>query len=292
MGEKLTVSDRSVLPARQLRRPSNPKITIVIPARNEARNLEVILPELPSVHEVILVDGHSVDDTVATAKRVMPSIRVVHQARRGKGNALAKGFEAATGDVIVMFDADGSADPSELPQFVQALLEGSDFAKGSRFCDGGGSADITRIRKVGNSFLNRITNNLLATKFSDLCYGYNAFWSDIRHVLDLPNPDAIAPADAKMLWGDGFEIETIINCRVAVARLVVTEVPSMERLRIHGVSNLNAVSDGLRVLKTINTERRRAGQSRKAQNPPPATASPVGIHSAPAHGEDTYLRTA
>ncbi len=239
-------------------RPTNPKVSLVIPARNEARNLEAILPELPQVHEVILVDGHSVDGTVKAAQSVMPSIRVFHQVRRGKGNALARGFDAVTGDVVVMFDADGSADPAELPRFVEALVAGADFAKGSRFCAGGGSADITPFRKVGNRFLNTVTNTMIGVKFSDLCYGYNAFWVDVLGVLELPDPYFIAPADVSMPWGDGFEIETIINCRIAAAGFKITEVPSYERPRIYGASNLNAVTDGLRVLKTINAERRRA----------------------------------
>src|SRR2546430_11305202 len=110
-------------------RTVSPTLSIVVPTRNEARNLEVVLPELPPAHEIILVDGHSVDDTVATARRLLPDIRVLHQTRRGKGNALACGFLAATGDVIVMFDADGSADPAEIPSFVDALVAGADFAK-------------------------------------------------------------------------------------------------------------------------------------------------------------------
>src|ERR1700761_3945509 len=99
---------------------AQPKISIVIPARNEARNLESVLPELPSVHEVILVDGNSTDGTIETAKRIMPGIKVIQQTRKGKGNALVCGFQAATGDVIVMFDADGSADPSEISEFVRS----------------------------------------------------------------------------------------------------------------------------------------------------------------------------
>ena len=114
-----------------------------------ANDFELVLPELPPVHEVILVDGHSIDGTVETARRVLPSIRVTTQSRRGKGNALACGFSMATGDLIVMFDADGSADPSEIPRFVQALLDGADFAKGSRFVQGGGSHDITALRRAG-----------------------------------------------------------------------------------------------------------------------------------------------
>ena len=238
-------------------RPHQPLVSIIIPAKNEARNLEVVLPRLPDVHEVILVDGHSVDGTVEAARRVMPSIRIVHQTRKGKGNALACGFAAATGDIVVMFDADGSADPAEINRFVQALLDGADFAKGSRFCEGGGSEDITRFRALGNYGLNFLANRVLKTRYTDLCYGYNAFWTDILHHLDLPD-HRVASFDRSMLWGDGFEIETVINCRIAAARLRVVEVGSVERLRIHGESNLNAVRDGIRVLKTIGAERQRA----------------------------------
>jgi glycosyltransferase involved in cell wall biosynthesis len=246
-------------------RPRVPRISIVVPARNEAKNLEVVLPELPPVHEVILVDGHSTDGTIETAQRVMPSITVVRQTRRGKGNALACGFAAVTGDVVVMFDADGSADPAEIPGFVDALLAGADFAKGTRFAAGGGSMDITRLRRLGNKGLNLLTNTMLRTRYSDLCYGYNAFWADILPLLELPDHTVVALPHARMVWGDGFEIETVLNCRIAFRRLVVTEVPSVERLRIHGVSNLNAVSDGLRVLRTIVTEQGRARSAARVE---------------------------
>ena len=239
-------------------RPSTPTISIVIPAKNEARNLEEILPLLPAVHEVILVDGRSVDGTVEVARRVMPSIKVVHQTRRGKGNALTCGFEAATGDIIVMFDADGSADPLEIPRFVAALTGGADFAKGSRFCVGGGSEDITKFRRLGNFGLSSLANAMIRTRYTDLCYGYNAFWADVLDDLDLPSTGVSAIDSSTMLWGDGFEIETVINCRIAAANLTVDEVPSFEKSRIHGASNLNAFSDGFRVLKTIGTERRRS----------------------------------
>ncbi len=254
---------------------SSPRISLVVPARNEARNLEVVLPELPSVHEVILVDGNSCDDTVAAARAALPGIRVVQQTRRGKGNALVCGFAAATGDIIVMFDADGSADPAELPRFVDTLVAGADFAKGSRFCSGGGSEDITFIRALGNRGLNALTNLLLRTRYTDLCYGYNAFWADILPALRLPEP-VLATADGEMVWGDGFEIETVLNCRVVASGLRVVEVASVERSRIFGSSNLHAVGDGLRVLRTILTERaegrRRVVGRRSAGNAPGARA--------------------
>jgi glycosyltransferase involved in cell wall biosynthesis len=80
---------------------------------------------------------------------------VLSQTRTGKGNALACGFAAATGDIIVMIDADGSTDPAEIPRFVEALTAGADFAKGSRFAPGAGSTDITPLRKLGNKLLGR-----------------------------------------------------------------------------------------------------------------------------------------
>lgn len=240
--------------------PVPPRVSVVVPALNEAENLEHVLPALPDgLFEVILVDGASVDSTVETAKRIRPDVRVIRQTRCGKGNALACGFAACRGDIIVMLDADGSADPGEIPRFVEALVGGADFAKVSRCLGGGGIAHITRIRSWGNRCLSFLVNRLCKSGYTDLCYGYNAFWAAAcLPVLDLdwesPPP---ASADGR-LWGDGFEIETLINIRVAEAGLKVAEVPSYELPRLHGVSNLNAPKDGLRVLRTILSEDRRA----------------------------------
>lgn len=237
-------------------RPLNPTVTVVVPAMNEAANLREILPQLPEVFEVILVDGNSTDGTVEAAREVMPDIRVVHQTRRGKGNALTCGFLHARGDIIVMFDADGSADPNEIAAYVQALKDGADFAKGSRYCAGGGSEDITLLRSFGNKMLNLSVNALFGTRYSDLCYGYNAFWRDILPLLELPRP-SIQAVEGEMLWGDGFEIETVLNVRIARNNLRIAEVPSVEKVRIHGESNLNTFGDGFRVLRTILAERSR-----------------------------------
>jgi glycosyltransferase involved in cell wall biosynthesis len=253
MAESLTL----VGPKRPRRRPT---VSVVIPALNEAKNLEHVLTSLPGcVFEVVLVDGGSTDGTPEVARRLRTDIHTIRQTRRGKGNALACGFAACTGDVIVTLDADGSADPGEIPRFVDALLAGADFAKGSRFVKGGGSADITLFRRSGNRFLMLLVNTLCATTYSDLCYGYNAFWA--ARCLPVFDLDWRSPAPARgggRLWGDGFEIETLMNIRVAAAGLRVVEVPSYERRRLYGVSNLNAVRDGFRVLLTIARERRRA----------------------------------
>ena len=241
-----------------------PKVSVVIPAKNEALNLPDVFAALPiGLHEVILVDGNSSDDTVEVARRLLPSVMVIGQTRKGKGNALACGFAAATGDIIVMLDADGSTDPAEIPRYVEAVTQGADFAKGSRFLPGGGSSDISRIRQFGNYCLNKVVNVLYGTSYTDLCYGYNAFR---RSCLDVMALDSGTPngADAsEMLWGDGFEVETLINVRIAKAGLSVSEVPSFEKSRQFGTSNLNAVSDGIRVLRTIHVERSH-GNRRKA----------------------------
>jgi hypothetical protein len=219
-----------------------PRVSVVIPARNEAKNLPFVFSQMPpGIFEVILVDGHSTDDTVTVARTLHPRVRVVKDTRRGKGNALACGFAAARGDIIVTLDADGSADAGEIPRFVKSLLAGADFAKGSRFLVGAGSDDITRIRRAGNRVLTSLVNRLFGTHYTDLCYGYNAFWSRCLPVLRVDC--------------DGFEVETLINIRIAKAGLRVREVVSFEGKRLHGVSNLSAFQDGIRVLKTILRER-------------------------------------
>lgn len=240
-------------------RPTHPSVSLVIPALNEAANLPHVFAALPEdVHQVVLVDGGSGDGTADVARELMPDIEVVQQTRRGKGNALACGFEVCTGDVIVMLDADGSTDPTEVPRFVDVLVAGADFAKGTRFRHGGQSHDITGVRRAGNFFLNSVVNVLFGTRFSDLCYGYNAFWRDVLPALELPATSLVAPADGSKLWGDGFEIETLINVRAAKHyRRGIVEVPSTEQKRIHGESNLHAVKDGFRVLRTIGSERLR-----------------------------------
>ncbi len=221
-----------------------PRVSVIVPTLNEAKNLPHVFAELPSgLHEVIVVDGFSTDGTPEVARSLRPDTKIVNQRQRGKGDALRCGFEAATGDILVMLDADGSADPTEIPAFVKALMQGADFAKGTRFHKDGGSSDITRLRSSGNRVLSGTVNLLFGTAYSDLCYGYNAFW---RHCLPAMDVNCT-----------GFEVETLINIRIARARLKVREVPSFERDRIHGESNLNTFRDGGRVLKTILRERLR-----------------------------------
>jgi glycosyltransferase involved in cell wall biosynthesis len=220
-----------------------PRVSVIIPALNEAENLPYVLPQIPAwVHEVILVDDHSTDDTVAVARQLMPSVRVVPNERPGgKGNAMQTGFEAVTGDIIVMLDADGSEAPSEIAGFVGALVAGADFAKGSRFMQGGGTSDMPWLRRSGNKAFVLMVRAMFGGRFSDLCYGYNAFWTWVVPTLRI---------DAS-----GFEIESMLNIRALRAGLKIAEVPSFETQRVHGIGRLDTFPDGWRVLKTIVKER-------------------------------------
>ncbi|NMO56630.1 glycosyltransferase family 2 protein [Actinoplanes sp. TBRC 11911] len=249
----------------------SPSVSVVIPALNEEKNLPYVFAKLPAgISEVVLVDGGSVDRTVEVARELRPDIVVVQQTRTGKGNALACGFRASRGDIIVMIDADGSTDPAEIPLFVRKLVAGDDFVKGSRFSHGGHSDDITRLRKLGNDGLNVVVNVLFRTHFTDLCYGYNAFWRSVVPTLDLPDTRLPRPAGGAKLWGDGFEVETMINIRAAVDGMRVGEVGSVEHRRIHGVTNLNTFRDGVRVLRTILSEYARMRRMRRVVvNPEP-----------------------
>ena len=232
------------------------KVSVVVPAMNEEHNIGHVLGELPDdLFEVILVDGNSRDDTVEAARRAYPDIRVVTQSGRGKGDAFRTGFAAVRGNLVVMLDADGSADPAEIPRFVEALEAGADFAKGSRFLPGGGSADITPTRKLGNFCLSGTANLLHGTHFTDLCYGYNAFWARCLPFIAIDVP--------------GFEVETLINLRIAGSGMKITEVPSYEKDRISGQSNLKTFRDGFRVLGTIFSEARRRRAIGQAPRPAP-----------------------
>jgi len=213
-------------------------VSLVIPVRNEARNIAWVLEQITDdVDEVILVDGDSTDATLITACSYRPDIKVVPQEGVGKGSALRTGFFAATGDIIVMMDADGSMAPQEIRHYLHFLANGYDFVKGSRFIGGGGSLDITPFRRLGNRFLLAVFNSLYNAELTDLCYGFCAFHR--RYLEHLA------------LSATGFEIEAEMTVHAMQAGLRIAEVPSLEMPRRSGKSNLHAIRDGVRVLRTV-----------------------------------------
>lgn len=216
----------------------NPKITVLLCTLNEEKNLPYVLPQIPSdVFEVLIVDGHSKDNTVQVAKQLLPSARILFQPGKGKGDALRYGIKLAKGDIIVTLDADGSMTPNEIPLFIKPLLEGYDFVKGSRFLPGGGTVDMSNHRKFGNYIFTVLSNILYKCKYTDITYGFNSFWKKTFKFIDYP--------------GDGFEYEIGVNIRAKRAGLNVAEVPCFESKRINGAGKLHSIKDGWRILKAI-----------------------------------------
>jgi glycosyltransferase involved in cell wall biosynthesis len=242
-------------------------VSVVIPARNEAANIGWVLRRLPAcVDEVVLVDGRSTDGTIEIAREIRPDIVVVTDSARGKGAALRLGFATASKDWVVMIDADGSMDPLEIEALVTALATGHDVARGSRFAHGGGTADITWLRRLGNAALLATANVLFGTYNTDLCYGFAAFRREAVERLEL---------DA-----DGFEIEAQFYLRAARSGLRSCEVPSFEAPRRSGVSSLNTFRDGWRVLRTILRERAAAPRRLARTELEPPSPAPVNVPAA------------
>ncbi len=258
---------------------------MIIPTLNEEANLPLVLEGLPDVDEVIVVDGGSDDDTVAVAREVRPDAIVVQQTRTGKGNALACGFEACTGDIVITLNGDGTTDPGEIPRYVDALLAGAEVAHGSRYRDGGGNLDERRLDRLGARTLNRIVNALFGTRFTDLGYGYNAYWRTLVPVLDLPAPK-LPGRRAATVWGDGPEIEPLINIRMAAQGLRVVEVASVGYPRIHGTRQRRPAHECALALRTtlseyhrrwkIGRQTDRQTESNAAHNPRHGAGTGVG----------------
>ena len=191
-------------------------MSVVIPTYNESRTIGDLLNRIPrDVHEVIIVDGNSRDGTVTIARSARPDVTVVLQNRFGKGNALMCGAGAATGDIVVMLDADGSADPGGIPDLVSTLVDGADFCRHSRAA---GSGDA-RPAAVCARWMNRMAQTLLGDS-TDLGRGCDALWRDRLGRLGLhARPDA-----RRRSWGDGPEIELVMSIRLARAGMRVAEV--------------------------------------------------------------------
>jgi glycosyltransferase involved in cell wall biosynthesis len=190
---------------------------------------------------VLLVDGCSTDGTAEVAREIYPTVRLIAQEGKGKGAALRSGFAAATGDIIVALDADGSTDPAEIPAFVGTLLAGADFVKGSRFLQGGGTADMPLYRRLGNGAFVALANSLFRTHFTDITYGYNAVWRQHQ--------------DALALEIDGWAHEIVGNIRAVRNGLRVAEVASFEYCRLAGQAKLRTIPAGWTILKAILAER-------------------------------------
>lgn len=216
-------------------------ISVVIPTINECQNIKEVIPKLPEfVDEVVVVDGCSTDGTIEEIKKYRKDAKIIIEKTKGKGVALRRGFKEASGDLIIMMDADGSHDPKELPMLVDPVLNGYDVTKASRTLPGGGSDDFTPFRRFGNKMFVTMVNVLYGANYTDLCYGYRAFKKEALEKI--------------LLESDGFEIETEQSILMLKVGLKIKEVPSFEARRKYGNSRLNSFRDGWKILKIIMGE--------------------------------------
>jgi len=217
------------------------KITVVIPARNEEGCIGRVLREIPRtlVHEILIVDGNSNDKTVAEAKRFMRSSdKLLHQkGGGGYGAALIQGMKGASGEVIVMMDADGSHDPKDIGKILKEMEGGADYVMASRYMPGGRSDDDTWLRWFGNKIFTWMTNMVHGTDMTDSLYLFTAIKKDAMKKLNLRS--------------DGFEFCTEIVVKAHKAGLKFAEIPTIERARYAGESKVNSLYHGIKILSMI-----------------------------------------
>jgi glycosyltransferase involved in cell wall biosynthesis len=222
------------------------QVSVIIPAKNEEETLPLVLRDLYQTIrqlngysiEVICVDDHSTDRTAEIARGYGARI-VQNTGKSGKGMALRAGFQAASGEILVMMDADYSHRTEDLPVFLQALKDGVGLVIGSRVV--GGSEEYTHIRALGNVFLSTTLGLCTGRYLSDALNGYKVFR---RHIF----------ADFAYT-SRNFEIEIEIIANTLRKGYRVVEVSSHERSRAGGKMKSRVVRHGTQFLLRIFWER-------------------------------------
>jgi len=211
-----------------------PKISLIIPTKNERDCLPRTLEELPKdlLREIIVVDAQSSDGTAELARKM--GCKVLTQEGKGYGIAVDMGIKHAVGELISIFDADGSYDPAALKVLLQGIEDGNDVVFCSRYLPESGSDDDTIIRYIGNRLFSFILRRIYGVKITDSLFDYF-----------LAKREAL---DKIQMTSKGFERSMEFPIRVHNAGLRYTEIPSKERRRIAGSSKLNAFVDGLKIL--------------------------------------------
>lgn len=212
-----------------------PKISVILPAHNEAEALETVLPRLLSAapaHEVIVVDDGSTDATASVAER--HGVRLIrHPYCTGNGAAVKSGARAATGDILVFMDADGQHDPADIPRLVAKLEEGYDMVVGARESSGHASWG----RRLANFIYSRFASVIVGRRIPDLTSGFRAVRRNkfVRFLYLLPN---------------GFSYPTTITMAFFRSGFPVSYVPIHASMRT-GKSKIKAIKDGARFLLII-----------------------------------------
>ncbi len=214
------------------------KVSVIVPAYNEEQNIKEILRMLMDVEqvlspmEVIVIDDGSTDGTLDEVAKFSTRVKLLkHKKNRGKGAALATGFDEATGDVVVVQDADLEYSPYDIPRLVKPILSGeADVVFGSRFK---GTLDGMKFPNyVGNKLLSLTTKLLYGVPITDLMTGHKVFAKRVIRSIDLTE--------------DGFKIEPEIAAEVFHGGWRYAEVPIMYTRRTRGHSKFRFLKDGVR----------------------------------------------
>lgn len=221
------------------------KLSIVIPVRNEAATILPLIERVRAVDcgmlkELIIVDGASTDGTrekISSLGEAGDIVLVFEEIARGKGRAVRTGFDRATGDVVMVQDADLELDPGEIPSLLAPIIAGeTDVVFGSRF-KGEGRGKTPLVGFAGNLALTTATNALYFARLTDVLTCYKVLRADVARSLDLRC--------------DGFDLDAEIACRLLRARHKIVEVPVTYRPRAANAGKKLGPGAGWSVLRTI-----------------------------------------
>ena len=241
--------------ARPMRLTENrpvPTVSVICPCRNEAGNIQQIVERLPNIGshtELIFVEGHSKDNTLDECRRVAANtpekdIKVLVQEGRGKGDAVRLGFAKATGDILMILDADISVAPEDLVDFYDALVSGKgDFINGCRLVYSMDSRAMRFLNLWGNKFFALLLSKLMGQPVKDSLCGTKVLWR--RAYLDIAAGrtyfGALDPfGDFDLLFG------------AAKLNMKIIDIPVRYRERTYGSTNINRFADGSLLMRMCN----------------------------------------
>lgn len=213
-------------------------VCILIPTLNEGKTIGGLIKEFKSLgySNVLVIDGHSTDDTVRKAQS--EGAKIVIQSGTGKGQAVSQAFSIINSKYVVMLDGDGTYLPEEVDKILEPVVTGiADHVIGNRFANYHKDA-FTRLNLFGNRILNKIFGFAYGVWLEDILSGYRAF-----------NYHAIKQIE---LNRTGFEIETEITVECVKKDLKIVEVPITYLARVSGAATkLKPIRDGFRIASTI-----------------------------------------
>ncbi|VVB90169.1 Glycosyltransferase AglJ [uncultured archaeon] len=213
-------------------------VCILIPTLNEGKTIGGLVKEFKSLgfSNILVIDGHSTDDTAKNAEN--EGAKVVIQSGAGKGQAVSQAFQIITSKYAVMIDGDGTYLPEEVSKILEPVTTGlADHVIGNRFSNYQKGA-FTRLNLFGNRILNKIFGFAYGVWLEDILSGYRAFTQDAIKQIELNRT--------------GFEVETEITVECVKKDLKIMEVPITYLARTSGAATkLKPVRDGLRIASTI-----------------------------------------